>query len=167
MTFTQIIDLKEGKRYRCPYCDSSDGFAVGDDGDKGWMHCFSCRVHGDGIHYLRDIEGYSFQEAAQALDYPIPDRDVTRAARRHQERRGRAQVFLMEPLSEEEKRRVEANLTEADKELILEYAHRWITAETPEEVLKWTRKHEQVYRIRLAKLIDEQRQWIAEPPFGS
>ena len=153
---TQLIGLAPGKRHPCPYCESSDGFSVGDDGAKGWFHCFACGVHGDGIQYLRDVEGYTFREACDALGYTPPDDDLTRAAKRHEKRREPLRLYT--PLSSAEKRRVERLFTETDKRLILEYAHRAITAESAAEKHKWSRKHRQVYHQRFEAELRDQRE---------
>lgn len=77
---SQYTELrKSGKNHfaHCPFHDDrTPSFSV--DEKKQLYHCFSCKRGGDVFGFLREIEGYSFQEAvislAEAIDYPISEK---------------------------------------------------------------------------------------------
>jgi len=48
----------------CPFCGGTDRFQVWPDTGKAW--CRQCDWKGDDIQLLRELEGFSFQEAAEA-----------------------------------------------------------------------------------------------------
>ena len=53
----------------CPKCGGEDRFLVWpSDGDTGGFWCRQCGFSGDGIEYLREVEGHSFQEACGVAD---------------------------------------------------------------------------------------------------
>ena len=68
---------RTGGEYRgaCPKCGGdaqSDRFIVWPAVDRYW--CRQCRWAGDTIQYLRDVRGYSFQEAARLVGKDLPPR---------------------------------------------------------------------------------------------
>lgn len=83
-TVSQYVELrKSGKNHfaHCPFHeDRTPSFSVSED--KQIFHCFSCGRGGDVFRFLREIEGYSFQEAvinqAQRIGYPLSDDFVAR-----------------------------------------------------------------------------------------
>jgi len=53
----------------CPQCGGQDRFLVWpSDGDSGGFWCRQCGFSGDGIDYLQEVQGMSFQEACRAAD---------------------------------------------------------------------------------------------------
>ena len=53
----------------CPKCGGEDRFLVWpSDGDSGGFWCRQCGFSGDGIDYLRGVEGRSFQEACKTAN---------------------------------------------------------------------------------------------------
>lgn len=48
----------------CPFCGGTDRFCVWPEKNNYW--CRQCEKKGDDIQLLRDLEGFSFQEAAEA-----------------------------------------------------------------------------------------------------
>lgn len=56
----------------CPECGGDDRFIVWSDSDRYW--CRQCGAAGDAIQYLRDFHGMSFQDAAEAVGKPLPER---------------------------------------------------------------------------------------------
>lgn len=53
----------------CPKCGGTDRFHVWPaQGDHGSFWCRFCKIHGDAIQFLRDVEGMSCPEAHKALE---------------------------------------------------------------------------------------------------
>jgi len=62
----------------CPECGGEDRFLVWpSDGDTGRFWCRHCQFSGDGIEYLREVEGRSFQEACEVSECDEKVRSVT------------------------------------------------------------------------------------------
>lgn len=63
----------------CPFCGGEDRFRVwpehpsGAKGGRFW--CRGCGRQGDGIQFLRDVEGMGYPEACRALGLDVPRRD--------------------------------------------------------------------------------------------
>ena len=52
----------------CPHCGGTDRFRVWPaDGETGAFWCRQCEASGDGIDYLREVEGMTFPEACREL----------------------------------------------------------------------------------------------------
>jgi DNA primase len=66
----QYVDLRRsGRRLKgcCPFHDDhTPSFMVYPDSER--FHCFGCRVHGDVINFVQQIEGISFNQALEILD---------------------------------------------------------------------------------------------------
>jgi len=62
----------------CPECGGEDRFLVWpSDGDSGGFWCRQCGFSGDGIDYLREVEGRSFREACEVAECEGKARSVT------------------------------------------------------------------------------------------
>lgn len=61
-----ILKKKTAEEYYCPcpFCGGEDRFCVWPESNNAW--CRQCDWKGDDIQLLRDLEGFSFQEAAEA-----------------------------------------------------------------------------------------------------
>lgn len=67
----------------CPFHgESTPSFTV--NPGKGFFHCFGCGIHGDALDFLRQLDGLTLPEAAEALGSPaikaLPRTADTRAA---------------------------------------------------------------------------------------
>jgi hypothetical protein len=65
-----IGDLKRKNKSEhagsCPWCGGEDRFVVWpSNGDTGRFWCRQCGKKGDGIDYLREVDGHSFREACE------------------------------------------------------------------------------------------------------
>lgn len=68
----------------CPVCGGNDRFRVQpNQGKTGRYACRQCGIHGDGIDYLRNIKGLTFQEACKELDYTPPENTTQAILNRH------------------------------------------------------------------------------------
>jgi len=75
----RIVSVSGGKEYRgpCPKCGGNDRFGVWpqQDNGRGTFFCGrgkdgggnGCGIGGDAIQYLRDVRGYTYQEACDCL----------------------------------------------------------------------------------------------------
>ncbi len=77
LSSTDIVDVvsdyvqlkKQGRNYfgLCPFHgENTPSFSV--SSDKQIFHCFGCGAGGNAFTFLMDIDGLSFQEAAQKLE---------------------------------------------------------------------------------------------------
>lgn len=67
----------------CPGCDGRDRFRVWpqENGGEGSYWCRQCGKGGDGIQFLRDFRGMSYQDACKELDQPIREMERYTAPR--------------------------------------------------------------------------------------
>lgn len=68
----------------CPVCGGNDRFRVQPEkGRTGKFACRKCGIGGDGIDYLRNVKGLTFQEACKELDYTPPENTTRAILNRH------------------------------------------------------------------------------------
>lgn len=60
-------NILDGKHYPCPVCGGKDRFRFDDKDGRGTFICSNCRA-GDGFRLLELLKGWTFREAAKAIE---------------------------------------------------------------------------------------------------
>lgn len=74
-TYKKVSTIHGGEYHGvCPVCGGNDRFHIWpEQGDYGTFWCRGCKIGGDAIEYLREIEGMSFQAACKEVGKTVTE----------------------------------------------------------------------------------------------